>query len=303
MLPFLKFAYGIGMAILSCHSDAVRESFNKTETIMKVILLPFGSYLVGESRDQDFVAFHFDQTLVELLDDSTKCVEVEAEHWNTTSVSMGAKKAGFPDPDIWMSDQVGDMKPIIVANLVKDYPRAAGYVQMVMGCCVTLQGGDTVLKEALDANVRRWCEGIPHLPNLRKRAFSRIQRDAYVQGLGFFNTKSEIAQAAEALQLANFSDALAFLTGHDAPGWNEPDPIYKMIGVLTYQSEHGCILSIPDLEERDAWRMYLTPIESRDGRVCVFWEEIYTYKSSSGVIEIEKETWSMLLSIDLKEVQ
>jgi len=168
---------------------------------MKVILLPFGSYLVGESRDQDFVAFHFDQTLVELLDDS------------------------------------------------------------------------------------------------------RIQRDAYVQGLGFFNTKSEIAQAAEALQLANFSDALAFLTGQNAPGWNEPDPIYKMIGVLTYQSKHGCILSVPGMGKRDAGRMYLTPIESRDGRVCVFWEEIYTYKSSSGVIEIEKETWSMLLSIDLKEVQ
>lgn len=285
---------------------------------MKVILLPFGSYLVKESRDQDFVAFHFDQTLVELLDDSTKCVEVEAEHWNTESVSTGAKEAGFPDPDIWMSDQAGEMKPIIVANLVKDYPKAAGYIQKVMGQSVNLQGEDIVLKEALDANVRRWNEGMPHMPNLRKRVFSHIQRDAYVQGLGFFNTKSEIAKAAKLLQLVgdtgDVSDLSDFLTGRNVEPWydrpSDPKSLSKVIALVSgqenvhsYQSEYGCILSVPGMEKRDAGRMYLTPVESRDGKTLVFWEEVYTYQTVSGTIEIEKETWSMLLSIDLKEVQ
>ncbi len=282
---------------------------------MKVILLPFGSYLVkGESRDQDFVAFPFDQTLAGLLD-PTKYIYVEAD-WNTEGVSMGAQKVGFPDPDIWMSDQVGDMKPIIVANLVKDYPEAAGYIQKAMGGHVNIQGGDVALKEALDANVRRWKEGVPHTPNIRKRVFSRIQRDAYAQGLGFFNTKSEIAQAAVALQFVGDSTGLCdFLTGKNVEPWydrpSDPKSLSKVISSLvsgqenvhSYQSEHGRISDLPCLEGRIPWRAYLTPIETRGKKVCVFWEEIYTYQSFSGMVEIEEEIWSMLLNIDLKEVK
>lgn len=269
---------------------------------MKVFLVPFGSYKVGESRDEDFVAFPDD--VPEAL--TGEAVEIESAVWDFDQLMLAAQGAGIVNPDIWMLDQEGDMKPIIVANLVKDYPAAAEYIQQAMGVSVNIQGGDATLDEAFDANVRRWNNAPPHLLNLRKRVFSRIQRDAYAKGFGFFNTKSEIAAAAERIESVSAQQVQAFLLGHEQTD-SDDDPIRKVLGlgeqVQTYQSQHGCIQEISEFAKRSWTRTYLTPLGEENGRMLILWEEVYTYQSHHGVVGLEPEVWAMLLKVDLKEVE
>lgn len=271
---------------------------------MKIRLVPFGSYKVGESRDQDFVAFP-SVGLPEVLLREAVEVETYSGIWNLDKLTSAAQSAGIVNPDIWIFDQEGDMKPIIVANLVKDYPDAAEYIQQAMGMSVNIHGGDAALGEALDVNVRRWNDAPPHLPNLRKRVFSRIQRDAYAHGLGFFNTKSEIAGAAETLRNVPAHYTKAFLSGEQQTDPDEP-PIRELLKsgeqIPTYKSQHGCLQELPELAEWRANRTYLTPVGEEGGKVFILLEEVYTYRSTHGVVELEREVWNMLLSIDLREV-
>ena len=274
---------------------------------MKIFLVPFGSYKVGESRDEDFVAFL--DSAPEVLTREAMEVEMYSVAWNRDELVSAAQSAGISNPDIWIFNQEGDMKPIIVANLVKDYPEAAEYIQQAMGLSVNIKGGDTVLGEAFEINVKRWSEAPPHLPNLRKRVFSRIQRDGYAQGLGFFNTKSGIARAAERLEGVSAGQVQAFLFGHEQT--TDPTnkcPIREVLGlsehVPTYKSRHGCIRELPEFgEPRRPNRTYLTPLAEKNGKVFVLWEEVYTYDSHHGVVELEPEVWAMLLNVDLKEVE
>lgn len=269
---------------------------------MKVLLVPFGSFKVGESHDEDFVVFPEDAP--QALFPGSVLVE-ECYDWGLENLIYAAKAAGFHNPDIWTFNQEGAMKPIIVANLVKDYPLAAEYIQLTMRLQVNIQGGDAELLNALEENVRRWQDAPPHLLNIRKRVFSSVQQAAYVQGFGFVNTKSEVAGAAQKLFQLPGGSMRRFLMG------NEIDPdeismreIYGLGGVVVaYKSQHGCICELPDFSGMSPWRTYLTPMQEIEGKVFVLWEEVYTNSTRHGVVELEIEVWQMLLKLDLKEME
>ena len=268
---------------------------------MKVFLVPFGSYIKGESRDDDFVAFP--DNAPEVL--THKSTIVHVDQLDIVKLMAVAKETGISNPDIWMFNQEGNMKPIIVANLVKDYPDAARYIQCIMELDVDINGGDANLLNAMQINVQRWDYATPHLPNLRKRLFSRIQLDSYKKGIGFFNTKSEISKAANQLGTTTASQVKDFLIGNNMA--SDADSIRGILGlskqIATYKSKNGCIAELSNLKKHNTNRTYLTPMYKVNGKVIILWEEVYTYDTHYGDIELETEVWEMLISIDLEEVR
>lgn len=282
---------------------------------MQVVLVPFGSYVVEESRDQDFVAFPLDapdvfrEANLALMVEVDLSLTVEAEQLDRYLLTRAAKEAGQENPDIWIFNQEGDMKPIIVANLVKDYPEAADYVQRTMGLNINIQGGDEILEKALEDNVRRWREALPHLPNLRKLVFARVQQESYKAGMGFFNTKSEIAEAAANLHSPYLCKELVeqFFTD----GETDPDlgKVYEVIlnwtlskPISTYKSKYGCIGELTEFARLSLNRAYFTIVGEEKEMVYIFWEVVYTYQTVHGVVAIEREVWNKLLELDLEIV-
>jgi hypothetical protein len=197
------------------------------------------------------------------------------------------------------------MKPIILANLCKDYPNHSEWIQEVMKMKVNISREDVVLIESLEENVKRWKNTVSHLPNIRKRLFSTVQRDAYKNNLGFFNTKSEIAKAAQSLGLGESWFILSFLLNDsiDTDGLDISNLLRSLDIVqpfITYKSKNGCIGEI--FKNIKIWRTYFSPVGNSEDNILVLYEEEYTGYTNFEVLPIDKKTWEMLLKIDLEEI-
>ncbi|PIZ46447.1 hypothetical protein CO180_02370 [candidate division WWE3 bacterium CG_4_9_14_3_um_filter_41_6] len=267
-------------------------------------LFPFGSYLKEESRDQDFFAAR-NRPPDDIL---ALTVEVEVEEVMLTGLVKAAQYLGYDNPDIWIAGRGGDMAPIILANLVVDYPSAVKFFSTEMGMSVDPTGGDALLIAAMEKNVARWDSAPFHLPNMRKVLFARVQLEAYRQGLGFVNTKSAVAKVAAQIYdlgepavkgflLEGISDPESGILMHDIFGavWSTPVP--------TYKSRFGSIVELPEFDNLVPWRTYLTPVEIRGGLVSIHWEEVYTYRTITGVVQLDPQVWDKLVEVDLQKIE